>query len=131
MSLKNVKHKDVWTKLMYGVTGIKTAFKTEPTLSIQIIVGFIATLIALVIGRNWWFVKQTFFLTIAVVLAELINTSFEYLCDLVEPHRNAKVKKIKDILAGVVLIVATIAIIITLIDFIGIISSKNYGEFNF
>jgi diacylglycerol kinase len=115
------KPKDWVGKLAVGVNGIKTAFRTEPTLSIQVIVGLAATIMAIVVGGQWWYVKQTIFLTVAVVLAELINTAIEYLCDLVEPNKNMKIKKIKDILAGVVLIVAVMSIIITLIDLVNIL----------
>jgi diacylglycerol kinase len=115
------KPKNWQGKLVVGVHGIKSAFRTEPTLWIQVIVGSIATIFALVVGGQWYYVKQTIFLTVAVVLAELINTAIEYLCDLVEPNKNSKIKKIKDILAGVVLIVAIFAILITLIDLTNIL----------
>jgi diacylglycerol kinase len=116
-------------KVGYGLAGLKAAFKTEPTLSIQVSVGAVATVIALIVGGQWWFVKQTIFMTVAVVLAELVNTSFEYLCDLVEPNKNRKVKKIKDILAGVVLIVAILAIVMTLVDLYAILATQNW-DFN-
>lgn len=110
-------------KLSHGLHGIKSALKTEPTLSMQLIIGsLVATLIAIFIGE-WWLVKQTIFLTIAVMIAELINTSFEYLCDLVEPNKNRKVKKIKDVMAGVVLIMAIGSIIITIVDIFGMLMS--------
>ncbi len=125
MSLQTKYKPNNWIdKTLVGVNGLKTAFRSEPTLAIQVTVGTIATILALFIGGQWWYVKQTIFMTVAVVLAELVNTSFEYLCDLVEPNKNSKVKKIKDILAGVVLIVALTAIFITLLDLINIL--RNY-----
>jgi diacylglycerol kinase (ATP) len=48
-------------------------------------------------------------LTVAVVLvwvAEAMNTSFEYLCDVVSPEFHTSVAKAKDIAAGAVLICA-------------------------
>ncbi|MEM1312241.1 MAG: diacylglycerol kinase [Patescibacteria group bacterium] len=108
-------------KLLVGFYGVKSAFRTEPTLWMQVILGSIATVLSLILGGQWVYVKQTIFLTVAVVLAELVNTAIEYLCDLVEPKKNAKIKKTKDILAGVVLIVSIVAISITIIDLIRIL----------
>jgi diacylglycerol kinase len=122
MSLNNkIKPSGLYKKLVVGFMGIKMAFRTEPTLLIQVLVGLITILIVLFIGGGWWFVKQTFFLTLGVVLAELINTAIEYLCDLLEMKKNSKVKKIKDLSAGFVLIVALAAMFITALDFINFI----------
>ena len=106
-------------KLSHGLDGIKSALKTEPTLSMQLVTGTLATLFIWFFTKEWWLIKQTIFLTIGVMIAELINTSFEYLCDLVEPNKNKKVKRIKDVMAGVVLIMAVGAILITIIDVVG------------
>jgi diacylglycerol kinase len=118
---KKYRTKNIIQKIGVGFNGLKFAFKSEPTLSIQISVGLITTISIIILGGNWWFVKQTIFLTIAVIMFELINTSFEYLCDLVEMKKSSKVKKVKDISAGLVLIASLIAIIITLIDFIKLV----------
>lgn len=54
----------------------------------------------------------------AVISIELINTAIEKLCDLVEPNKNEKVRVIKDISAGAVLIVSIVSLIIGLIIFV-------------
>jgi len=59
------------------------------------------------------------FLSIGLVLSvEALNTSIEYICDLVSPDYNPMVKKIKDVSAAAVLLVAIIAVIIGCIIFI-------------
>jgi diacylglycerol kinase len=59
-------------------------------------------------------------LIIAIALvwfAELINTAVEYVCDLVSPDHNERVKRAKDIAAGAVLICAVGAALIGVLTF--------------
>ena len=53
-----------------------------------------------------------------VFVAEIINTSIEYLTDLVSPNYHEKAKKVKDLAAGGVLIASIIALSIGLIIFL-------------
>lgn len=53
-----------------------------------------------------------------VIALELINTALENLADFVSPERNEKIKKIKDLAAGAVLISAICAFMIGSIIFI-------------
>ncbi len=59
------------------------------------------------------------FLCIGLVLSvEALNTSVEYICDLISPEYNPVIKKIKDVSAAAVLLVAIAAIIVGCIIFI-------------
>jgi diacylglycerol kinase len=59
------------------------------------------------------------FLTIGLVLSmEALNTSIEYICDLICQEHNPIIKKIKDVGAAAVLLVSIIAVIIGCIIFI-------------
>ena len=53
-----------------------------------------------------------------VIVAEMINTSLEYLTDIVSPQYNEKAGKVKDMAAGAVLIAAIVAVITGSIIFI-------------
>jgi diacylglycerol kinase len=53
-----------------------------------------------------------------VMSLEAINTSIEQLCDLTESNINPKIKIIKDVAAGAVLIASLFSIVIGLIIFI-------------
>ena len=46
-----------------------------------------------------------------VWIAEVTNTAFEHLCDVVSPELHASVQKAKDVAAGAVLIAAAVAAI--------------------
>lgn len=52
-------------------------------------------------------------LAIALVwIAEVFNTAFEHLCDVVQPEFHASVKAAKDVAAGAVLLAACAAVLI-------------------
>jgi diacylglycerol kinase len=120
MSKKHSKN-SILNKLIVGFKGLQYAFKNEPTLSIQVLVGIVTTSVIAYLGGNWWFIKQTIFLTFTVVMFELVNTAFEYLCDLVEMKKNSKVKKVKDVSAGLVLVASILAIGVTVAEFINLL----------
>jgi diacylglycerol kinase (ATP) len=53
-----------------------------------------------------------------VMASECFNTAVEYLCDIVMPEYDSRIKKAKDIAAAGVLISAVISVVIGLIVFI-------------
>lgn len=55
---------------------------------------------------------------VVVLVAEAFNAAIEKLCDLVEDRYNSRIKTIKDISAGSVLIAAIISLIAGLIIFL-------------
>ena len=95
---------------VHAFAGLQAALKTQPNLRIH--VG--ATLLA--IGFSIYFELKTFqwlFVLSAVALvwiAELLNTAIEGLCDLYSSDFNPKIKFIKDVAAGAVLIAAMYAL---------------------
>jgi diacylglycerol kinase (ATP) len=57
-------------------------------------------------------------LAIALVwVAEIVNTAFEHLCDVVQPEFHVSVKTAKDVAAGAVLVAAIAAAIIGVLVF--------------
>lgn len=58
-------------------------------------------------------------LAIALVwVAEIVNTAFEHLCDVVQPEFHASVRTAKDVAAGAVLVAAIAAVIIGVLVFL-------------
>lgn len=53
-----------------------------------------------------------------VWVAEIVNTAFEHLCDVVQPGFHVSVRAAKDIAAGAVLVAAFIAVIIGALVFL-------------
>lgn len=52
-----------------------------------------------------------------VWVAEIVNTAFEHLCDVVQPEFHVSVKTAKDVAAGAVLVAAAAAVIIGILVF--------------
>lgn len=53
-----------------------------------------------------------------VLTAEMINQNIERICNYIQPQQDEKIKKIKDMAAGAVLIASIIAVIVALIIFV-------------
>ncbi len=53
-----------------------------------------------------------------VWVAEIVNTAFEHLCDVVQPEFHVSVKAAKDVAAGAVLVAAVAAAIIGVLVFL-------------
>lgn len=93
----------------HAMHGLRVAFASEKNLRIQFV--FAAICIGLgflcrVSPDDWrWII-----LSIGLVLAaELVNTAFEHLCDVVQPGPHHSVKAAKDIAAGAVLMTSMAA----------------------
>ena len=90
----------------YACAGILHAIKTARNLRIHL------SVTAFVLFFTWYgevSVRQIpilFFCIGSVLTAELFNTAFERLCDLVHPDMHPAVKVIKDVAAGAVLLSA-------------------------
>jgi diacylglycerol kinase (ATP) len=90
----------------YAASGVGFMLRTQHNAWLHLA----STLVVGLVG--WWLhvsAADWRWLTVAVVLvwvAEAMNTSFEYLCDVVSPEFHASVERAKDIAAGAVLICA-------------------------
>jgi diacylglycerol kinase len=103
--------------LRIAFNGIWLAFKSEPNFRIQIFIG------ALVVFLMFFFQvtsleKAVLSIVILLVLSlEMVNTQIEKSLDLIQPALDPKVKLIKDISAGAVLISVMGALIAGIIVF--------------
>lgn len=110
--LKQTKNKNFATSMGHALDGIIRAFKTERNLKIDFIIG----LFVLIISLFFDFTKTEFAclcLTIGfVIFSEMINSTVEYVVDLVTDKYDDRAKAAKDIAAGGVLISACVAVIV-------------------
>ena len=100
----------------------KAMYKTvmyEGNIKTHMILWFAGSVLAYQTGELW-FVRQTFFLGFAVVILEFINTVFEDVCDFMEPKWNEQIKHIKDLSAGIVILVGWVAVLLTVEDLLDI-----------
>lgn len=108
---------DVRNKFKVAFEGLALALRHKAVL-IQVVLGFIAIITGFIIKLDYleWLV---FILCIGIVIAfEIINTTIEKVCDLVDENYNPKIKVIKDMSSAAVLVTAMMALIICLVIFI-------------
>ena len=108
----------------YALKGIFTVFKEEFNARVHLLAALVSVTLAIVL-KLAWFEWVILVLVIGGVFAmELINTSIEGLADLYSREHNPKIKKIKDLAAGAVLVSAIAALIIGCIIFLPKILSQ-------
>lgn len=110
--LKHTKNKTFFTALRHALDGVIRAFKTERNLRIDYLIG----LFVLICSLFFDFTKTEFAclcLTIGfVIFAEMINSTVEYIVDLITDKYDDRAKAAKDIAAGGVLISSVVAVIV-------------------
>jgi diacylglycerol kinase len=106
------------TSVGCAFVGIKNCFQSETNFKIHFIITFLVVVLAFLLGLStteWLCV----ILVIAMVLtAEMLNTAIEKICNFIHPQYHLKIKMIKDISAGAVLVVAIASAIIGCIIFL-------------
>lgn len=110
--LKHTKNKTFFTAFRHALDGVIRAFKTERNLRIDYIIG----LFVLICSLFFDFTKTEFAclcLTIGfVIFAEMINSTVEYIVDLITDKYDDRAKAAKDIAAGGVLIASIVAVMV-------------------
>jgi diacylglycerol kinase len=98
--------------------GLKRALTEEPNFRIHVILGTVASLLALILRFSpleWLILVVTIFF---VLVLELINTTLENIVDLVSPEIQAEAKVAKDVSASAVFLSAVFSIIVGLALFL-------------
>ncbi len=106
--------------------GLITVYKEEQNFKIEFILGIIAVILGIFLEITK---TEMIFIIICIILvmtAEIVNTAMEDLCDKVEPNQNEKIGKIKDIMAGFVLITSLGSLIVACMIFL----PKFYSSLN-
>lgn len=102
----------------YALRGLGFVLRTQHNAWIHL------AITALVIAAGLWLRIEAhdwrwIALAIAFVwVAEIVNTAFEHLCDVVQPEFHVSVKAAKDVAAGAVLVAAIAAAIIGILVFL-------------
>ena len=102
----------------YALKGIGTVFKEEFNARVHLLAALVTIVLGFVL-KVAWFEWIILILVMGGVFAmELINTSIENFADLYSTELNPKIKKIKDLSAGAVLVASITAIIVGFIIFL-------------
>jgi len=102
----------------YAFQGILFFIKTQHNAWIHLLMAIVVVVFGFIYELSTTEWCLIIFAIGMVFSTEIINTALEYVSDLVSPEKNLKVKRIKDLAAGGVLISAIMAAIIGLIIFI-------------
>jgi diacylglycerol kinase (ATP) len=101
----------------YAFAGLAFVLRTQHNAWLHVMATAAVVVLGLVVGvaRTDWL-----WLVVAIALvwvAEITNTAFEHLCDVVSPELNASVRKAKDVAAAAVLVASTASAIIGAVVF--------------
>ncbi len=104
--------------LVYALNGLLELIRYESNFQLHVaaFIGVLALSVFFGISSMEWVV--IFLISALVMGLEAINTAIEQLCDLYSTEANMRIKKIKDIAAGAVLIAAVFALCIAVVVFL-------------
>ena len=109
-----MKNQPLIEKLKNAIRGIAFTYKSEFNFRLHSL-SAVVVIIVLIIFQPIWIWWALIIICIALVIAaELINTAIENLIDHLHPEIHPKIGKVKDIMAGMVLVLSLTAIIIAL-----------------
>jgi diacylglycerol kinase len=97
---------------VYAFHGVLHVFKHERNARVHLMGAVLAFLLGVWLRVSDTELAAVFFAVILVFLAEIFNTAVERTLDLIDPHENPRVKIIKDMSAGAVLVAAAAAVMI-------------------
>lgn len=109
-----MKNKHLFFRMGFAISGLRYAFNREKSLRFQLIAAFVACgfLLFLKPAIYWWAI--VFVVVAMVIAAEMFNTAVEGLCDFIQPEKDERIKNIKDVAAGAVLVTSVGAILVAL-----------------
>lgn len=110
-----MKNQSIWKKLKFAFNGIIYALKNEHNMQRHLVSAILVICLFyfLEISIFWW---ALIILCIGLVIAaELINSAIETLIDYLHPEIHEKIGHVKDMLAGMVLVLSITALIIGLL----------------
>lgn len=113
-----MKHTNFFSALKIAMIGMRGLFAESRNARIQLVIFFLVLVAGFIVELNrfeWlWLLMAS-----AIVLAlEAMNTSIELLADVYTLEFNQKIKQVKDIAAGAVLIASIFAVIVGALIFL-------------
>ena len=95
----------------YALRGIGTVFKEEFNARVHLLAAMVVIVLGFVLKVSAWEWIILILVMGGVFTMELINTSIEKLADLYSTEFNPKIKRIKDLSAGAVLVASITALL--------------------
>lgn len=105
-----LKNRTLYQSFKNALKGLFYSIKKERNIKIQMLFGFVVFFLASLFSFAYYEWIVLIFAVFFIIIAELFNTSIEYLIDLITEEYNKKAKKSKDIAASAVLITSMISL---------------------
>ena len=99
--------------ILCAARGLFSGISSERNIKIQFLIGSIVIFIALLLKISKGYLITIIIVFFLIIILELFNRGFERLIDLVSPEYNKEFGKVKDIMAGVVLLTFIMAAIVS------------------
>ena len=106
-----MKRPPFYKSVYYAFKGLFWMLKTERNFQLELLALVINLFLIVYFQLNSTDAVLIFIVCFLVLIAEIINTAIEKICDFVEPHFNKKIGLIKDIAAGAVILATLLSII--------------------
>lgn len=103
---------NIVTGFRHALHGVRHVFEHERNARVHLAFSLLAFLLGVLLKVSSAELAAVFFAVVIVFLAEIINTAIERTLDLIDMTENPKIKIIKDMAAGAVLVAATAAVMI-------------------
>jgi undecaprenol kinase len=112
-----MKHTNFFSALKIAIIGILRLFSESRNARIQLIIFALVLVAGFILDLNRFEWLWLFIASAIVFSLEAINTSIEILADVYTLEFNSKIKQVKDIAAGAVLIASIFALIVGVVIF--------------
>jgi diacylglycerol kinase len=112
---------------MHAFHGVRHVFEHERNARIHLMVALLALLLGVFLRISDAELAAVFFAVVIVFLAEIFNTAIERTLDLISEKNNPRIKLIKDMAAGAVLVSAIAALAIGIAIFVPAIVRYPWG----
>lgn len=101
----------------HAIRGLVDVARAEHSFRVQLLVGLLAIICAIVLPLAVWERILVFLMTAAVLVLEVMNSIVERLIDAVQPRLNPMVREVKDMMAGTVFLTSIVAAVVGIMIF--------------
>jgi|688.fasta_scaffold1523750_1 diacylglycerol kinase len=113
-----MKHTDFFSALKIAMIGMRELFAESRNARIQLVIFLLVLVAGFIVDLNRFEWLWLMIASAIVLVLEAMNTSIELLADVYTQEFNLKIKQVKDIAAGAVLIASIFAAIVGFVIFL-------------
>lgn len=118
MGQDNFNFRDRLKSFGYAFDGLKVLFKVEHNARIHLFAAILVCLSGFLFDVSKWEWLVIIIIIGLVFMMEIVNSAIERIANFISPERNEEIKKIKDLAAAAVLVIAISAAIVGFIIFL-------------